>query len=87
MKYSWEDRNFENYSIISKAHAKLGNYKKAYDNQKIYLKHSDSIYKAKKFEKLASSDVLYELENQEERIESLIENEELRSLQLNNQKI
>tara|TARA_R110001583_G_scaffold160872_1_gene312783 strand:- start:58672 stop:60726 length:2055 start_codon:yes stop_codon:yes gene_type:complete len=84
--FSWEDKYFENYSLISKAYAKLGNYEKAYENQKIYLKYSDSIYNVKKFEKLASSKVLYELENQEGEIKSLIKNEELRTLQLSNQK-
>ena len=84
---SWASIYYDNHLTLSKAYEGLGNYKKAYENHKLFKKYSDSIFNAKKHEQIAKSEMLYELENQEKKIDILIKNEEIRKGELKNQKI
>ena len=83
---SWIDMNYDNHSYLSKAYEKLGDYKKALENQKIFQKYSDSIFDKKKYEQVAKSEMLYELENQESKIDDLLKSEAIRKVELKNQK-
>jgi len=83
---SWRYKEFDNHAFLSTAYEKQGDYKKAYENQKIFKHYTDSIYNVKKVEKLAKLEVLYKLENQENKIDLLIKNEEVRKIELKNQK-
>jgi len=85
-KVSWSYKEYDSYSFLSLAYEKLGDYKKAYENQKIFLKYSDSIYNVKKIEKLTKADMLFELENQEKKISILLNNKDLTKVKLKNQK-
>lgn len=85
-KTSMVDMNNEAYDYLSSAYEKLGDYKKAYENHKLYKQFSDSIFNLKNVEQLAKMDVLNQLEDHEEKIELLTKNNELRILELKNQK-
>jgi len=78
---------YENFNHLANAYEKLGDFKKALQNEKIYKQYSDSIFNAKKFEQVAELEVLYDYESQEKLINTLVKNEEIRSLQLTNRKI
>jgi len=83
---SWASMYYDNHLTLSEAYEKKGNYKKAYENHKIFKKYSDSIFNEKKYEQVAKSEVLYELESQEKKIDILIKNEEIRKGELKNQR-
>ena len=83
---SWAFGEFSNYSFLSEAYVGLGDYKKAYENQKIFKRYTDSIYTSEKYEKLASLDADFEIENQKNRIALLNKNETIRKEELKNQK-
>lgn len=82
---SWADMEYDAHLYLSTAYEKMGDYKKAYKYHKIYKKHTDSIFNLKKVEQLAKLDVLYKLENQESKIETMQRNDEIRNLQNKNQ--
>jgi len=83
---AWVDVEYDAHSYLSSAYAKIGNYKKAYENHILYKKFKDSIIKVKGVEQLAKLDVIYKLDKNEKEIELLTKNEEVRTIQLKNQK-
>tara|TARA_R110001583_G_scaffold160872_1_gene312784 strand:- start:60870 stop:62900 length:2031 start_codon:yes stop_codon:yes gene_type:complete len=83
---AWAFTEFDNHFFLSEAYAGLGNYKKAYDNHKVFKNYTDSIYNAKKSEQIIKLDVLYELENKQHKIEFLTKNEAIKTVELKNQK-
>ena len=87
-KATWVDLSgLENHKYLSIAYEKLGDYKKAYENHKIFKKYNDSIFNLKKVEQIAKLNALYQLEDKEDKINGLIENEKVRVLELKNHKI
>ena len=83
---SWKYKEYGNHAFLSSAYEQLGDYKKAYENYKIYESYSDSIFNAKKTVQEVKLDVLFDLESREKQIVSLTKKEELRELELNNQR-
>ena len=87
-KATWVDLSgLENHKYLSIAYEKLGDYKKAYENHKIFKKYNDSIFNLKKVEQIAKLNALYQLEDKEDKINGLIENEKVRVVELKNHKI
>ena len=86
-KASWVDLSgIDNHKYLSMAYEKLGNYKKAYENHKLFKIYKDSIFNVKKVEQVTKLNALYELEDKENRINVLLENEKIRIIELKNQK-
>lgn len=85
-KTSFVDMEYDAYAYLSEAQAELGDFKIAYENHKLYKQFSDSIFNLKNTEELAKLDILNQLENHESKINLLTKNEEVRVLQLKNQK-
>ncbi|MBT8318189.1 MAG: tetratricopeptide repeat-containing sensor histidine kinase [Lutibacter sp.] len=83
----WINMNYNNHLYLSEAYEKLGDYKKALENHKIFQKYSDSIFDVKNYEQVAKSETLYELKNQEAKIDDLLKKDDLRKSELRNQKI
>ena len=78
---------YDNHEYLSESYEKLGDYKKAYVNYKLFKKFTDSVLTAKKFEQMAKLDVLTELEENENEINLLIKNEEIQKIKSKNQEL
>ncbi|SDW19494.1 Signal transduction histidine kinase [Lutibacter oricola] len=76
---------YDNHDYLSKAHEALGDYDNALKNYRLFKKHTDSIFNAKKFEQIAKLGVINKLELQEEKIKSMTKSNEIRNLQSKNQ--
>lgn len=86
-KATWVDLSgIDNHEYLSMAYEKLGNYKKAYENHKLFKTYKDSIFNVKKVEQVSKLNALYELEDKEKTIASLTENEYIRKIELKNHK-
>ncbi|MDV7186369.1 ATP-binding protein [Lutibacter sp. TH_r2] len=76
---------YETHNYLSEAYSAKGDFVKSLKHYKIYKKHTDSVFKAKKFEQVSKLSVLNKLEVQDDKIELMTKNEEITSLQNKNQ--
>ena len=74
------------YQTLSNAYAALGQYKKAYSNQKKYKNVSDSIYTKEKHKQIAELEKKYKTEKKEQRNKLLTKQNRLKSEKLQRQR-
>ena len=84
-KMSLKYFEYDNHNYLSEVYNAQGDYKNALLHYQIYKKHADSLLNARKFEQVSKLSVLNKLEFQDEKIELMTKNEEIRSLQNQNQ--
>lgn len=78
------DLQKDNHQLLSEIYAKIGNYKKAYDHQKLFKQLSDSIFNADNVRTIADMESSFQFEKERKQMES----EKLkRDLEIKNQKL
>jgi len=76
--------NYQEFAIL---HQKMGNFKKAYQNQLAYSNLRDSVFTEQKHKQLAEFEAKYETEKKEKEIQILTKNTEIQNLKLQENRI
>lgn len=84
-KISLQQTSSDNYEILGELHYKLGDYKKAYELNNRFLAIRDSIYSRENEKKLSDFQIRYETQEKEAVINDLIQQQQLKDLQLTNE--
>lgn len=77
-----KDMQKMNYQSMSKVYVEMGNYEKAFEYQKMYSDIKDSIYDEESINQIADMQTKYETEKQEEEINLLKKETELKDLRI-----
>ena len=75
------------YEDLSNAYKGLNNYKKAFEYQEMFIVMNDSIYSIEKMEKIESLEAKYQAEKTQLQIENLENETQLKSINIQKQKI
>jgi len=86
-KLGYKEGVKESYAGLSDMYKETNDYKKAYDNFKLYSESKDSIFNEEASKQIAEMQTKYETEKKEQQITLLNKDKELQDAQLNRQKI
>ncbi len=76
----------DSYEFLSRAYAKLGNYKKAYENHKQYSHVQDSIFNQTSAQQINELKARYEAEKKEQEIQLLTSEKKIQGVEIAQQK-
>jgi PAS domain S-box-containing protein len=77
----------DSYFGLSLVYEKMGEYKSAFANHRLYSQYNDSIFSAESKQKISELQQLYEIEQQKMEIELLTKNNQLNTIKIKRQRL